>query len=254
MLRPNLFSRIVALPLAPVLIPQARSARRAIPRLPDAALPWRGAMEGAHPIRLLVLGDSTAAGVGVDSQDDALPGSLARQIKERLGRGTEWNSIGANGATSRHILERFIGEATQQSYDLVFLTIGANDALAMRSRTAFARDVRRVVDLLRQTSPDALILVSLLPRFDRFTSLANPLRWNLALHAASLDDGARNVVSGMSRVFAIPKPPPYTVTFWASDLFHPSASGYRDWAEFAFDSVPLGLLASLARPAGHTET
>jgi lysophospholipase L1-like esterase len=245
-LRPNLFSRLVALPLAPVLIPQARFARRAIPRLPDAALPWRGSLEGDRPLRLLVLGDSTAAGVGADSQDDALPGSLARQIDERLGRGTQWRSIGANGATSRHILERFIGEATGESYDLVFLTIGANDALALRSRIAFARDVRRIVDRLRESSPDALILVSLLPRFDRFTSLANPLRWNLALHAASLDDAARNAVRGMNRVFAVPKPPPYTATFWASDLFHPSGSGYRDWAEFAFDSVPLGLLASLA--------
>jgi lysophospholipase L1-like esterase len=246
LLQPYLFSRLVALPLAPVLIPQARSARRAIPRLPDAAQPWSGWLEGDRPISLLVLGDSTAAGVGVDSQDDALPGSLAGQIGERLGRGTEWKAIGANGATSRHILERFIGEATNDSYDLVFLSIGANDALGLRSRTAFARDVRRIVEQLREASPDALILVSLMPRFDRFTSLANPLRWNLALHAASLDDGARGAVRGMNRVFAIPKPPPYTATFWASDLFHPSANGYRDWAEFAFDSVPLGLLAGLA--------
>ncbi|MEO6943774.1 MAG: SGNH/GDSL hydrolase family protein [Lacisediminihabitans sp.] len=231
-------SRVVAIPLAPILIVQARLLRRAIPRLPDATLPWTGSVTGALPIRLLVLGDSTAAGVGADTQIDALPGNLARQFAERFGRGTEWTAIGENGATARDLLERYIGAATVVSYDVVFLSIGANDALSLRSRGAFGRDVRQLVDRLRAASPDAVILVSLMPRFDRFASLFNPLRWNLALHAASLDDGARATIAGLRGVFAIPKPPPYTPSFWASDGFHPGPSGYREWIEFALRSVP----------------
>ncbi|HEY8914368.1 SGNH/GDSL hydrolase family protein [Lacisediminihabitans sp.] len=246
-LRPNILSRLVAVPLSPVLIVQARRARRIIPRLPDAAEPWSGALAGADPVRLLVLGDSTAAGVGAGSQDEALPGNLAREVLRVAGRGTRWDAVGENGATARDLLQRFIGPATEQRYDLVFLSIGANDALALRSRLAFARDVRELVASLRAASPDAVILVSLMPRFDRFSSLANPLRWNLALHAASLDDGARAAVAGLDRVFAIPKPPPYTPTFWASDLFHPSASGYREWIEFAIAAVPSELMGGLAR-------
>ncbi|TXN30480.1 SGNH/GDSL hydrolase family protein [Lacisediminihabitans profunda] len=246
-LRPNILSRLVAVTLSPVLIVQARRARRIIPRLPDAAEPWSGTLAGPHPVRLLVLGDSTAAGVGADTQNDALPGNLAREVARVTGRGTRWHAVGENGATARDLLQRFVGTATEQSYDLVFLSIGANDALALRSRLAFARDVRELVARLRAASPDALILVSLMPRFDRFSSLVNPLRWNLALHAASLDDGARAAVGGLDRVFAIPKPPPYTPTFWASDLFHPSASGYREWIEFAIGVVPSELLNGLVR-------
>jgi lysophospholipase L1-like esterase len=245
--RPNILSRAAAVPLAPVLFVQARRARATIPRLPDAALPWSGSLPGADLIRLLVLGDSTAAGVGADSQQEALPGSLAHEFGDRFDRGTEWKAIGANGATSRDILEKFIEEATAEPYDVVFLTIGANDALGLRSRRAFARDIREIVRRLRGSSPDALLLVSLMPRFDRFRSLRSPLRWNLALHAASLDDGARAAVRGLDRVFALPKPPPYTPTFWATDLFHPGPSGYREWAEFVLDSVPLSLLAPLKR-------
>jgi lysophospholipase L1-like esterase len=245
--RPNLLSRAAAMPLAPLLLVQARKARASIPRLPDAALPWTGALPGAELIRLLVLGDSTAAGVGVDSQNEALPGSFAHEFGDRFDRGTTWTAIGENGATSRDILERFIDEATTERYDVVFLTIGANDALGLRSRRAFARDVREIVRRLREVSPDALLLVSLMPRFDRFRSLQRPLRWNLALHAASLDDAARAAVRGLDRVFALPKPPPYTPTFWATDLFHPGPSGYREWAEFVLDSVPLSLLVPLRR-------
>lgn len=239
------FSRVIALPLAPILYAQGRRLRRIIPRLPDAALPWEGKLDGPTPLRLLVLGDSTAAGVGAATQDEALPGYLACEFRSRLGRGTVWAAIGRNGATAHDLITDHLAEATAQPYDVVFLTIGANDALGMRSRSAFSRDVRQVVTALRAVNPDALILVSLMPRFDRFQSLRNPVRWNLALHAASLDAGARASVAGMDRVFAIPKPPPYTATFWASDGFHPGPSGYREWAEFALGEVPVELLEAL---------
>ena len=236
---------MVAIPLAPVLLVQARYLRRTIPRLADAALPWTDSLEGPDPIRLLVLGDSTAAGVGADTQADALPGNLARQFAERLGRGSAWNAIGENGATAHDLLEHFIDDAASESYDVVFLSVGANDALGLRSRGGFVRDVHLLVDRLRAASPDAVILVSLMPRFDRFASLLNPLRWNLALHAASLDDGARAAVTDLRDVFVIPKPPPYTPSFWASDGFHPGPSGYREWIDFALESVPQELIRRL---------
>src|SRR5690606_18701204 len=100
------------------------------------------------------------------------------------------------------------------------------------SRMAFRRDVLTLVSRLRESNPHALILVSLMPRFDRFTSLRNPVRWNLALHAASLDDAARHALAGAPGVITLPKPPPYAPSFWASDGFHPSAAGYRDWVDF----------------------
>lgn len=240
--RANQLSRLAAVPLAPILIAQGRKLRRDIPRLPDAAKPWSGELAGRDPVRLLVLGDSTASGVGAATQADALPGNLARAIQTRYHRGTHWSADGRNGATARDLLTDFIEPATSQEFDLVFLTIGANDALALRSRRAFAGDVAELVARLRLASQGALILVSLLPRFDRFASLVNPARWNLALHAANLDDGARRAVSHLTDVFAMPKPPPYSPEFWASDGFHPGPNGYREWANFALDAVPDQLL------------
>ncbi len=235
-------SRVIAIPLAPVLLVQGKRLRRDIPRLPDAALPWSGTVAGRDPVTLLVLGDSTAAGVGADTQAEALPGNLARNIHERFGRGSYWRAVGRNGATAHDIITDYLDEATDAPADLVFFSIGANDALALRSRGAFRRDVVTVVNVMREANPRALILVSLMPRFDRFAALTQPLKWNLALHASSLDAGARKGVEGMADVFAIPKPIPYTPEFWASDRFHPSAEGYRQWIDFAMDSVPSGML------------
>ena len=76
-------SRVAMIPVAPVLFVQGKRLRRDTPILPDAALPWHGTVAGPDPLRLLVLGDSTAAGVGADTQDDALPGNLARELSAR---------------------------------------------------------------------------------------------------------------------------------------------------------------------------
>ena len=95
------------IPVAPVLVAQGRRLRRDTPRLPDAASPWHGTVAGPRPLSLLVLGDSTAAGVGADTQDDALPGHLGRELAARTGRGVQWRAIGENGADARELIERY---------------------------------------------------------------------------------------------------------------------------------------------------
>lgn len=236
-------------PLAPVLLVQARRLKRTTPRLADAALPWSGTQPGPDPLRLLVLGDSTAAGVGVTSQADALPGNLARELSALYDRGVEWTAIGKNGATAKDLLERFIRPATEATYDIVFLSIGANDALTLRSRRAFARDIRLILSILRTRNPDALVMMSSLPAFFRFELLPNPLRWNLYLHSRNLESAAQEIVAATPGAFMSPPPPPYTAGFFAEDLFHPSDVGYRDWAQIAVgDAVAAGRLPhTLAR-------
>ena len=228
-------SRVAMIPPAPVLIAQGRRLRRDTPRLADAAAPWSGTVAGPRPLRLLVLGDSTAAGVGADTQDEALPGNLARELATLTHRGVEWRAIGENGATSRDLIERFLDEAVDSRWDVVFVSIGANDALGLRSRSAFRRDIRHLLTALRDVSP--VVLVSSLPAFFRFELLPNPMRFNLYLHSQNLEDAAREVVATVQGVHMSPPPPPYTEGFFATDLFHPSASGYRDWARFAIDDA-----------------
>ena len=231
------FSRVAMIPVAPVLFVQGKRLRRDTPILPDAALPWHGTVAGPDPLRLLVLGDSTAVGVGADHQDSALPGNLARELHRRWGRGVDWHAIGKSGATARDLVEHYLPTALETGYDFVFLTIGANDALKIRSRAAFSRDVRGILSQLRERNPDAVLMMSSLPAFYRFELLPQPLKRSLYLHSSSLESAARAVVRSFDNAFMSPKPPPYTDGFFASDLFHPSSQGYRDWARFAIDDA-----------------
>jgi lysophospholipase L1-like esterase len=230
-------SRTLAVLQGAVVLPQGTRVRRTTPRLPDAALPWQGELAGADPLRLLVLGDSTAAGVGAATQHEALPGRLADALHARTGRGISWRSVGENGATAQDLRSRFLDEALSAPADLLFLTIGANDALAMRSARAFAADVRNILDAFDGRNPDAFVLMSSLPVFGRFGLLPQPLRTALYRHSLALEGAARAVVEERPRAVMSADPPPYSADFWAADLFHPGPNGYRDWADWAIDEA-----------------
>jgi lysophospholipase L1-like esterase len=226
-------TRVAMIPTAPVLFAQGKRLRRDTPILPDAAQPWTGSVAGPNPLRLLVLGDSTACGVGAATQDEALPGNLSRALAERWNRGVDWAAMGRSGGTARDLLDDFIDEATSSSYDVIFLTIGANDALKLRTRAAFVADIRELLARLRAASPAAPIIMSSLPAFFRFELLPQPLKANLYRHSRALEAGARAVVEAFPNASMSSPPPPYSEGFFASDLFHPSAKGYRDWANLA---------------------
>jgi lysophospholipase L1-like esterase len=226
-------SRVLALVLSPLLRRQGEQMKTAIPWLPPAKMPWRGAVEGPDPFRLLVLGDSTAAGVGVKDPAHGLGGNLARVLAEHTGRGVDWLALGQAGATSKDVRANYLPKALADEYDVVFLSVGANDILALRSRARFRDDFRDILTSLRERSPDARIVVANLPVFSWFTVIPNPLRWVLNLHAANLQSAAQAEVARDPGAHMSPPPPTYSDGFFARDRFHPSEEGYRDWADFA---------------------
>lgn len=230
-------SRALAIAQSPVVLRQGRVVRSRTPHLPDAALPWEGELPGPDPLRLLVLGDSTAAGVGAATQHEALPGRLADELHDRTGRGVRWRAVGENGATAHDIIERYLEEAHAQPADLLFLTVGANDAMGMRGAKEFVRDVRRILDAFDARNPGAFVLMSSLPVFGRFSLLPQPLRTALYRHSLALEGAARALVATRPNALMSADPPPYGDDFWASDLFHPGPSGYRDWARWAVDDA-----------------
>ena len=231
-------SRILLALNAPRVLAQKKVLEREVIRLPDAALPWEGFLDGTRPLRLAVLGDSTAAGTGAATQEEALPGSLARELRIRTGRGVLWRAVGSNGATTSEFLDQHLTDAVSRPADLFFVSLGANDALGARSARAFARDIRTLLTTISDRYPQALVLMSNLPIFARFELLPEPLRGILYRHSRNLERVAGAVVARDDRWMITEQlPPEYGPGFFAADLFHPSASGYADWARFAVDEA-----------------
>ncbi|MCS0498425.1 SGNH/GDSL hydrolase family protein [Protaetiibacter mangrovi] len=238
----------------PRILAQKKKLEAAVERLPDAALPWEGKLAGPDPLRLLVIGDSTAAGTGAATQDEALPGSLARELQARTGRGVIWRAVGENGADTAQFLERHLTDALARPADLVFVSLGANDAIHARSARAFGRDLRLLLTTLSDRLPEARILMSNLPIFARFELLPDPLRSTLYRHSRNLERVARREIARDERWMITEQvPPPYGPGFFARDLFHPSSSGYADWARWTVEDAWFRGLSEIAH-VSHAES
>ncbi|MEO6115298.1 MAG: SGNH/GDSL hydrolase family protein [Pseudolysinimonas sp.] len=233
-------SRVPALLVAPVALRQGRALQRDTPRLPEAHGPRDGLIGGAgsrtaKPLRLLVVGDSTAVGTGVSKLDDALPGQLGRLLASGVAAdgGVAWRAVGRNGATAAEVLAEFSTAAVAAHFDLAVVMVGWNDALRLRAGGEFSRSLGSLLDRLHAASPDARLVVVAPPLFGRFASLPNPLRWALGRQARGLARRGARVARAHSAALA----PGFDGGSVASDQFHPDANGYRILAEGIADAL-----------------
>jgi len=89
--------------LAPVLIAQAKRLRRVALELPEPTGQRHGVAVCAdtglpsRPLSLLITGDSSAAGVGAETQDNALASQLASALAQRIQRDVHWHLFAQTG-------------------------------------------------------------------------------------------------------------------------------------------------------------
>lgn len=217
--------------LLPLIAAQGWWVRRRAEPLPEASGPTTGttAGPGGAPLRLLVLGESTAAGCGARTHDEAFAGAFARALSERHGRRVAWTVHARNGATIRRVRERLVPRL-DAGVDVTVLLIGVNDVLQRTPAREWGHALAAVLDALGARS-DHLVVTGV-PPFERFPSLPRALRGYLAARGRVLDDLARGLSAtrpGVSWIDSTELVPADT-GFFASDGFHPSPVGYERWA------------------------
>jgi lysophospholipase L1-like esterase len=235
--------------LAPVLIWQGVRLRRRIPRLGEAAGP-AGIAAGESPsARLAVLGDSTAAGVGTSSHEDALAGALAAAVAAQTGRAVSWRAVARSGVTSQTARELVPGLVDGDwRPDVVVLCVGVNDLKGLRPLRAWDRDVAALLAAIDQTTGGAPVIVCAMAPVSRFPALPQPMRAVMALRAIAMDHTLRRL-AGSRHVRA--DPAMIGPGFFAEDGFHPSSQGYRAWAgSLAGPVADVAMIPTDAYPGG----
>lgn len=218
------------LALAPVLLPQAVWTRRRLPKLPEAAGPRQGTVgHGEAGPALLILGDSSAAGVGVDHQRDALAGQLGRALARRLGQRLRWQLCARSGVTTAQALA-LVDEA--RPAEVAVVVTGVNDVVDLvPPRRALAQRAA-LVQALRQRAGVRHVVVTAVPPMGRFAGLPQPLRWlagrDAAAHERALAAWAHRQPGLTHAAVDLPLDDP---TLLARDGFHPGAPLYRLWGE-----------------------
>ncbi|MBE2261991.1 MAG: SGNH/GDSL hydrolase family protein [Burkholderiaceae bacterium] len=213
--------------LGPLLLLQGRHVRRITPVLPEAAGPRAGATGEGPPLRLLILGDSAAAGVGALSQDQALSGHLVAALGRR--HAVDWTLQARTGATTQEALQ-LLADLPRRPLDVVVTSLGVNDVTGNVS-------VRRWVDLQEQLVSDLRahfgqprILMSALPPMHRFPALPQPLRAYLGAQARRYNAALAALAARTDGCTWVPLDLPNNEGDMAGDGFHPGPAIYAAWA------------------------
>jgi lysophospholipase L1-like esterase len=224
---------------------EAKLARRAIGEptdLPPDATGTYGRHPGA-PLRLVMIGDSGAAGLGADvpahTPGALLAGGVARDLKRRV-RLDVVAFVGARSADLGAQVERALADPV----DLAVIMIGTNDVTHGVGPGPATRDLGRAVKALRDAG--ALVVVGTCPDLGAVQPLMQPLRTAASFLSRRMaaaqavavveNDGiAVTLGSLLSQEFA------KHAHLWSEDRFHPSPEGYRRVADAILPSLLEGM-------------
>ena len=182
----------------------------------------------------VVLGDSTAQGLGSPTPDGGYVGQALRELRQRTGQPWRVLNLSVSGALIRDALGEQLGLLSTLdgiTPDLVTCGIGANDIFYSAPAKLFA-DMRALLAAV----PDGTVMLDLpLPSgvwgIVGKCSIPYVTRINRVIHEVASTRGLP--VATVSAQFTPPWPGKFSV-----DSFHPSLDGYRDWTRALLAAVP----------------
>ena len=225
---------ILTPPLLPILLAQGSWVRKRTPRLPDAAGPRAGRVDGAgEGLNLIGLGESTVAGIGARTHEESLTGQLAQALSQQSKRSVNWMVVARSGINARDTLKDLVPQLAGCRADIVLIALGVNDSIEFHTSGRWATDVERLIAAVREEVGDALVLLAGVPPLEYFPALPWPLSLALGARSAFLGEASVDLVKQLQGVVYVPfqiEGKGRTDLFCA-DGFHPSELGYKQWAE-----------------------
>lgn len=226
-----------------VLKAEAEVARRVIgdgPGISHDDTGTYGAGSG-DPRYLLVLGDSTAAGVGADDSSTTLGATVAIGVAALSGRPVHVRNVARSGATSPDLLTQVaLGLAAMPEAEVAIIMIGSND---VKDRIDIEVAVRQLAQAVTALSIAGVrVVVGTCPDLGTIRPVPQPLRvlaqkWSRDLAAAQtvavVEAGGRTVSIGdlIGPDFLL------SPELFSADRFHPSSAGYARAASAMLPSV-----------------
>ena len=224
-------SLALKLVLSPLLIAQAMATRLRAPVLPEAAGPREGKLGGRGlAVRVLIAGDSSAAGVGVAHQDQSVAGYFTRTLQPLVGRPVHWTLRARSGLTTRQVHALLQAERPATAHIAVVIT-GVNDVIdQLPSQRAVAHRAA-LADWLLAERLAAHVVFAPLPPIHQFPLLPQPLRRVMGDDARRHNDALAAWAQTRSDVSCLHIPLVLSVDTMASDGFHPGEPVYRACGE-----------------------
>ena len=246
--------------LAPIYLYQGRKIKRDTVRLPEPNGERHGqvqlndaieSLKEAHKrtLNLMVVGDSAAAGVGSETQQEALVGNLIPVLTQQSAIQNQfdilnWSLQATTGHTSFDILRRlYVLTAPSQPVDVMVLSVGVNDTTSKVSVDKWQQQIESIIAIAqRKFGVRELIFLSL-PPMAQMPAIPAPLSNFVGAKASILDKTLQQVCAAHDSVTYMATDFPRMIAehsngtpidikvMFASDGFHPSSLMYGYWAQ-----------------------
>ncbi|MDQ1484090.1 MAG: hypothetical protein QOF35_2166 [Actinomycetota bacterium] len=238
-----------------VLKVEAKLARRIVGKPFDSAPDDDGQYGSGRgtPVQLLLLGDSSAAGMGADTAQQTVGAIIANGVSALSGRPVRLTNVAVIGSESSGLVDQ-LARALREvpNPDVAVILIGANDVTHRIDKSTAVRHLGETVGALRSTQCE--VIVGTCPDLGTIEPVAQPLRllarrWSRDLAAAQtvavVEAGGRTV--SLADLLG-PQFASFSHEMFSHDGFHPSPAGYARVASALLPSVcdALGLWSSSA--------
>ena len=223
--------------LLPIILPQGLWVRRTVPKLPEPPGKRSGTRGSGPLLRLLVVGDSAAAGVGADSQDDALLGQLVSQLANDFT--VEWEMHATSGHKTTDTLQE-LEKLPAGQFDAAVVSLGVNDAISMVSVRNWRERQAELRKVLHQKFGVTTLVSSGLPPLYEFPALPQPMRWHFGARTIQFDQALEKDIAASGDATYLYLRDIGEPSMISADGFHPGPGIYREWAERAAEIIRAG--------------
>ena len=202
----------------------------------DAQARGNGAAGPQGP-RVVFLGTSLTAGLGLATPDDAYPARL-QALADSAGVPARMINVGESGETSAGGLRR-VGWVVADTVDVLVLELGANDGLRGQDTDALTRNLEAIIDTARAHWPDAeVVLVGM----EAPPNLGRP--YTTAFHEVYLRVARERATALVPFLLAGVAGDP---ALNQDDRIHPTAEGHEILAHNVWPVLEAAILRAAAR-------
>lgn len=224
---------------------QSKKIRERIPILPEAKCPSGSSQTGNQArgtLKMITIGESTIAGVGVETHEEGVTGSLARELSNKLGLNVDWKVYAHSGYTVKNVTEKILPQITEKEIDLIVVGMGGNDAFSLNSPWKWKMQIQRFIEKVRSRFPLAIIIFGNMPPIKEFPAFTPVMKYTIGNLVELFGRVLEDVVDKYDKVYYVGEV--ISIALWTekfslnaskSDFFsdgvHPSKLTYQLWAK-----------------------
>lgn len=189
-------------------------------------------------INYVSLGDSLTAGAGVFNYEETYPYILASKMIA-TGANVTLNNFSVSGYKTQDLIDKLLEPAIATKPEIVTLLIGVNDIHNHVGKENFKKNYQYILDRLTKETRAKIYLINI-PYIGSKTVIIPPLNYYFETETNEYNKIIKDLATDYNLNYIDLNSPTKKLfktdgAHYAADSFHPSAIGYRLWADIIYD-------------------